>query len=248
LGAGLDSVSFWIATAEELPEIAKSAKLFEVDYEPVVMKKSAIISRHSELSKIFPPNADSTGVGYQSERYKLIAADLRELAELGEKLKRAGLNDSVPTLFLAECVLIYMSSKHSDAVLRWIAQDAVPCAFTGVVVYEQTNPDDAFGRVMVDNLKLRGCPLLGISAYPTLDSHRGRYLKVAGFSSVSIANMNKVCDEKIPAEEYKRISKLEIFDEFEEWRLMQSHYFIAVGSKFSQTQFHEFQQFIEMWD
>lgn len=30
------------------------------------------------------------------------------------------------------------------------------------VVYEQVNPEDAFGRQMLQNLELRGCPLLGV--------------------------------------------------------------------------------------
>ena len=83
---------------------------------------------------------------------------------------------------------------------------------------------------MVDNLRSRGCPLLGIFQYPSLKLQYDKYINIAGFDHLEIADMNQVYD-KIGEEEKRRVSKLEIFDEFEEWNLMQSHYFIAVASK-----------------
>lgn len=38
----------------------------------------------------------------------------------------------------------------------------------------QINPFDAFGKTMIKNLELRGCPLLSISDYPTLNDQRKR--------------------------------------------------------------------------
>ena len=35
--------------------------------------------------------------------------------------------------------------------------------------------------------------------------------------------------------ERHRIEKLEIFDEFEEWELLQTHYWICIGSNFFDT-------------
>ena len=227
LGAGLDPTAFYIATSRELPNIARNTHVFEVDYPEVVKKKAAIINHYEELKSVFPPLLPEGE--YRSDRYALLGADLRELDQLSERLSGACLRSNVPTLFLAECVLIYMDNKYSDAVLEWVAKKAVPNAFACIAVYEQTNPNDPFGRVMVENLKLRGCPLLGIAAYPTLQSHHRRYIDVAGFESVSIADMNDIYDNQIDKDEIKRIAKLELFDEFEEWRLMQAHYFIAVA-------------------
>jgi hypothetical protein len=36
--------------------------------------------------------------------------------------------------------------------------------------------------------------------------------------------------DKLPVEEQERVSKLEIFDEFEEWRLLMAHYCLLVAS------------------
>lgn len=56
----------------------------------------------------------------------------------------------VPTLFLSECVLIYMKEEHSAAVVRW-ASTFNSALF---VTYEQILPDDAFGRMMLKNLQV----------------------------------------------------------------------------------------------
>jgi len=36
--------------------------------------------------------------------------------------------------------------------------------------YEMFNPNDPFGKMMVKNFELKGCPLIGIFEYPTMDS------------------------------------------------------------------------------
>ena len=38
--------------------------------------------------------------------------------------------------------------------------------------------------------------------------------------------MNAVYDAVLSAEEKSRVHRLEIFDELEEWRMIQSHYFL----------------------
>ena len=230
LGAGLDSMAFWLATGTGVPEIVKESVLFEVDHAEVVTKKSALINKHKELSNVFADTNEPPMM--RADQYRLIAADLRDVQSLDSKLKEAGMQRDIPTLFLAECVLIYMQPEFSNKILSWIAKDAVSDAFTAIVVYEQTMPDDPFGRVMVENLKMRGCGLLGIHEFPTLESERSRFIEINGFDKVSIADMNQIFDSHIDKDEVRRVCKLEMFDEFEEWRLMQAHYFIAVASKF----------------
>ena len=58
---------------------------------------------------------------------------------------------SLPTLFLAECVLIYMTPEKSQAILKWIASKFKDAVF---INYEQLHMDDSFGKVMITNLKV----------------------------------------------------------------------------------------------
>ena len=50
-------------------------------------------------------------------------------------------------------------ARRSREVVRWLAE-RLRCA--AMVVYEQIQPHDAFGRQMLLNLESRGCALLGI--------------------------------------------------------------------------------------
>ena len=42
------------------------------------------------------------------------------------------------------------------------------------VNYEMINPDDQFGRMMVENLENRGCQLLGIHDCKTTEAQKAR--------------------------------------------------------------------------
>ncbi len=54
--------------------------------------------------------------------YHVVAADLRDLKQLEAKLAECSLDDSLPTAFLAECVLVYLPAENSSAIVRWIAE------------------------------------------------------------------------------------------------------------------------------
>ena len=47
----------------------------------------------------------------------------------------------------------------------------------------------------------------------------------------SAVNMTQVYNKHLDATEKARIERLEMFDEFEEWVLLQDHYCIAYGSR-----------------
>lgn len=81
--------------------------------------------------------------------YHLIGCDLRKLADLEAKLVAHKLDPKLPTLFLSECVLIYVNTSDSAALIKWTTTLFSESMF---VIYEQINPDDAFGKMMVTNL------------------------------------------------------------------------------------------------
>lgn len=53
-----------------------------------------------------------------------------------------------------------------------------------------------------------------------------------GTNHVECETMEKVYREKLETEERKRIERLEMFDEFEEWVLLQSHYCLCFSKRF----------------
>jgi [phosphatase 2A protein]-leucine-carboxy methyltransferase len=67
------------------------------------------------------------------------------------------LSPTLPTLLLFECVLAYMDPAASNALIQWFVDyfAAVPGGLLGGVVYEMFKLNDPFGRVMLNNLKVR---------------------------------------------------------------------------------------------
>ncbi|KAF8820908.1 leucine carboxyl methyltransferase [Cardiosporidium cionae] len=223
IGAGLDTMFFWISSQRS------DIRFYEIDFAEVIARKAAIILRNESLwSQISNKKDDLAVVSNQirGQNFRMVAADLRRIDEMDVELRNSGFDSTLPTLFVCECVLVYMAPTYSDKVIKW-ASSAVkaPSAF---IVYEQTNPTDPFGRTMVENLEARGCPLLGLHKYPTITSQIERY-KQLGWKNCIATDMNDMYDKFIDQTERQRIEKLEIFDELEEWRLIQAHYILIVA-------------------
>ena len=66
------------------------------------------------------------------------------------------LDPSLPTLLLFECVLVYMSPSSSSRLLEWFVQNhkRAQTGALGCIVYEMFGLNDAFGRVMINNLRV----------------------------------------------------------------------------------------------
>ena len=78
--------------------------------------------RYNYLLKIVILEADYTDTDMHSKDYHIIAADLGDTNLLLKKLNDIGIDQSLPTLFIAESVLVYMSDAYTNNLLRWITQ------------------------------------------------------------------------------------------------------------------------------
>lgn len=66
--------------------------------------------------------------------YHLVDADLSILSQVEKKLHESGIDKNLPTLFMAECVLVYIDNLKTKELLKWIA-DQFPVAM--FINYEQ---------------------------------------------------------------------------------------------------------------
>ena len=92
----------------------------------------------------------------------------------------------------------------------------------------QVRPDDAFGRQMTLNLVARGCPLLGLPATPSVDSHVSRFTG-AGWRRAEAEDLRTVYATRLDVADRARAEAVERLDELEEWNLLQEHYCLALG-------------------
>eukprot|EP00795_Rhopilema_esculentum_P009115 gene9115-16774_t len=193
LGAGFDTL-FWQLHADKM---FPTQGFFEVDLKPVVTRKCMAIKSRRQLHDAFPEG----GLVIENDEahsslYHLIAADITNVAQMEDKLLKAGLNLSIPTIFLAECVLIYLDPKDSNEILEWVARRFETAMF---INYQPVNLTDRFGQVMLENLQSRHCTLLGAKGHPTVHHQKEVFVKV-GWEGAKAKDMMEVY-RKLPKED-----------------------------------------------
>ena len=223
LGAGFDT-RFW-----QLAALGRAPRLYvELDQPKVVAAKASIVLRTPSLLAALPEGRaclSDEGASSAAGGYHLAATDLADLARLEAGLHSAGWDAAAPTLVLAECVLVYMPPAEARSLLGWFA---ARCRRLVLAAYEQVGPDDPFGRMMMSNLRARGCPLLGLPACPSVDAQRARALEM-GYRRAECMDMLRWFDAVLSSEERRRVCGLELLDEVEEWQMLQRHYCVLLA-------------------
>uniref|UniRef100_A0A1I7W271 Leucine carboxyl methyltransferase 1 n=2 Tax=Loa loa TaxID=7209 RepID=A0A1I7W271_LOALO len=229
LGAGFDTL-YW-----RLKEEGKQLHRYvEVDFSSVTTKKIRQMRRPGSpnlLSMFLEKPKELEHSDLHAGDYHLVGADLRQLNEFKEKLDSCDLNYKTPTLFIAECVLVYMGINQSDELLsacvRWFEN-----AF--FLNYEQVNINDTFGKIMVSNLHGRGIILPGLAACENLNAQKKRFID-SGWKNVVVKTMWEIYGKEIPDMQVKRIEKLELLDEKILLSQLLEHYCFVIASKNAHT-------------
>jgi len=257
LGAGYDTAFVRTADARAAAAAAGGGgggvRWWEIDLPEVVHSKAATIAASPVLCRLYlgcdnataaianaqktkstgASGGDGTGdadrvVAMQTETYVLASADLNEG---GASLEKAvvGIDGRQGTLVVSECVLVYLEPERGDAVIEWAARRFGQGGVV-FVTYEQIRPHDAFGAMMVRNIRERGCALRSVESYPEPADQVARYRRL-GFARAAVADMNAVTATLLRSSGGVAgwLQRLEPFDEFEEWTLIQGHYCVVVA-------------------
>ncbi|KAJ3187577.1 carboxy methyl transferase for protein phosphatase 2A [Irineochytrium annulatum] len=217
LGAGSDTRFFTWKARGRMP-----VKYFEVDFAEITSRKAMMIKKNKELTALLAAG----GTELHTPSYCILSGDLRSFTTtIAPKLLTQGFSPSIPTLYLSECVLVYLPPESTTSILSWCSTATASSLF---ITYEQINPHDAFGRTMIDNLRMRNITLPGLDSCPSLAAHVERF-KTSGFKGARAVSMKDAYDVHLSEEEKARVGKLEIFDEVEEWRMMGEHYCVSWG-------------------
>lgn len=229
LGCGFDPTYFHL---EIQSKAADQLTYFDVDFPDLCdIKRDTINKKDLLREKLYNPNfikSDGTGVKIASKKYFLIGCDLRKLEDLEGIFRDIdAFKFEYPTLIISECVLTYILVSQSNEIIQWCS-NSFPNSV--LAIYEQINPDSAFGRTMIQHFKNQNAPIFAIHQYKTLDMQKSR-LKSLGFDSVFAHNMYSFWSRCLDDTERKRIAEIEWFDEYEEWEVKCRHYFVACGMK-----------------
>ncbi|XP_074660085.1 tRNA wybutosine-synthesizing protein 4-like [Tubulanus polymorphus] len=227
LGAGFDSSYFRLKNQGLLKDVI----FYEIDFIENAQRKANLIRNCESLNGLIQeseiPVALQPYTGIYCDDYRLLGIDLTQLPLLTSCLTECGINLSIPTLLLSECVMTYMGHKRASSLIQW-ASDMFPDAV--FVTYEQIFPYDTFSNIMCNHFKKFGSPLRSITVYPNPQDQIQRYKKLGWNEAVSI-DMNQFYHCFVSDDDKRRTKSLEIFDEFEEWHLTNNHYSILFASR-----------------
>ena len=248
IGGGYDTIGFRVLAERNKQEVDSigyekskaEVKIFEVDFPEVIRHKTQTILSKPPLREVLLPtscttdeerNAPSssfkTSYGSKIGPLHSLSCDLRDADSVVSALLSASFDPSIPTLVISECVLVYISKHNVESLVKSISTITSNSLW---VTYDMINPTDSFGRVMVENLKAAGHGVPGIIDYPSLESQEQRFLENGWDTAVSETFL-QAFDTMISGELKKKIYKLEIFDELEEWSLLMAHYSLTVATK-----------------
>lgn len=217
------------------PDLCENTAFVDVDFPILMQNKCGIIDKTERLSGLLSQFARTTnedGVLGAGEPYVAIGCDLRDIdklkAVLQENLEIEDVDCAI--LFVAEVSIAYMEREASQAIIEWAAtyQDVRFC------LLEQHLPDGAdhpFARTMLSHFTKLRTPLHTIG---TMDEMKKRFSS-AGWPepAIEMHTLWELWSEPtfLAAEQRRSLDAVEPFDEWEEFALFASHYFLLVAER-----------------
>lgn len=258
--AGADLV---LPTCPSVGDFARVHRFVEVDHADLIKAKRDIVLAHAGMRDLAHLKSDQEQPATEKEAhehsnciYRLMTADLTKPEELVAALLdprqaqkscvlpnehdsgHSCIDNTMPTLIVAECVLVYMTANESTACLESLLNGvfgqsaksrATPVLFLS---YDAVGPDDRFGQVMVESLAELGIPLKGIAELKTPADHERR-ARAVGFNAVRAQTMKQLYDT-VHIEDKKRLDAIERIDDWDEWALMHNHYSLTFAGRLSE--------------
>ena len=169
-------------------------------------------------------------VNEESNPYHLIEYDLCDpLDDLFDYMTEYhSFQVEIPTLFLMECVQMYLPENSSRKLLSTITQT---CHNSYLALYDPILQNDTFGTTMANNLRQSGITDSSTSLWQT-KTLKSQIQKLAdcGFLYAVGCDMMDAYVSILKEEDRRRANRCEMLDEVEEWMLLMKHYCFLVAS------------------
>jgi tRNA wybutosine-synthesizing protein 4 len=204
----------------------------EFDFQEIINKKNKIIE-HSKILK-----------GIKSDNYHLLSCDITKNTKFKETIESTIPKNKIDdlTIVICECLLVYIERETTIDMLLTL-KNLFPNLI--IIEYDLVGANDAFGKEMIDNLKMRNIELKGFVEVPDIKSQIER-LKDCKMDQVEIVDLLYVYNKMVPRDERRRIDMLEMMDEFEEFNLLQTHACFGYGLSFKDDKYDKVKELIKL--
>ena len=227
LGSGFDTLYFNLMSQKH-----NNITFLEFDYQTIINKKKKIIENSKLLKDII------------SDNYHLLSCDITNNSQFKKSIESTISKEKLEdlTIVICECLLVYIDRENTIDMLLTLKN-----LFPNLIVleYDLIGAKDAFGREMIDNLKMRNIELKGYEEVPDIKSQIER-LKESKLEQVEIVDLLFVYNKMLPKNEIRRIDLLEMMDEFEEFNLLQQHACFGYGLAFKDNKFDKIKELVKL--
>ncbi|KAL2864668.1 tRNA methyltransferase PPM2 [Aspergillus lucknowensis] len=232
LGCGFDALPFILLRTDR--PLCSCTTFVDIDYEKLMVDKRAAIQKTeviTELLKNVEFGADESAVQIRSKEYIAVGCDLKKLEKLDNVLKTQVLPDECAILFVAEVSLTYMDVKSANAVLCWASKLRNDSQFCILEQLFPDGPNHPLASTVMKHYGKLGAPLFSVHEYPSLGEQEQRF-KDAGWEHAHARSLWDLWldNEFVDSSRRASLDTIELFDEWEEFALFESHYFLLHAS------------------
>uniref|UniRef100_K3X9P2 [phosphatase 2A protein]-leucine-carboxy methyltransferase n=1 Tax=Globisporangium ultimum (strain ATCC 200006 / CBS 805.95 / DAOM BR144) TaxID=431595 RepID=K3X9P2_GLOUD len=214
LGAGFDTLFFRL-----MQQSRRDISFAEVDCQGIVDAKKDILLNDATFAELFTPDGKNVtpdggaaavalqcSVDAQQSTYSLISCDLGDATRIKASLVAAGVDPSLPTLVIAECVVSYLDPTRGTELLQWLSEWFADAT---AVIYDPFALNDAFGETLQRYFAVKGCELRSLREFQDANDHYRRFLSLAKWETCRIMDMNAIYEGCTDVREKQRLSTLE---------------------------------------
>jgi O-methyltransferase involved in polyketide biosynthesis len=220
LGSGLDTLGFHLL--KTFP--GSSFKFFEVDQIDTIHRKTSVIRKTKKILQLIGDSEESSeSIPVNTKNYQLSSFDL-ESREIQSHFQKIGIDFYKPTLFIVECVLVYLTPATVESTINQIQS-----LFKNLQIadYEIFNFETPFAEVLKRNFRQQNIDILGERVF--LNKNTIDKLYKENHLEVELLSVREYYDSCISTKEKERVNKLEWLDEYEEFNLICGQYFFSLS-------------------
>lgn len=222
-------------------DLCEHTTFVDVDYPILMQNKCGIIANTQQLHGLlenFYRTKNEEGVLGAGNPYLAVGCDLRDLEYLKMTLQDAVEieDDQVAILFVAEVSIAYMEAETSQAVLEWAASYS-DVRFCLLEQHLPDGPDHPFARTMLAHFQKLKTPLHTIG---TMEQMKQRFVSAQWpESAVEMHSLWELWSEPtfLSPEQRRMLDSIEPFDEWEEFAMFASHYFLLLAERKADTDY-----------
>lgn len=232
LGCGYDPLPFQLLAGKKHGNIS----FLDFDYPDLLKRKVSMVKDSLEILSLLGDENEaekSLGVLFSTEKYKIVACDLKDQQLYARQLSLL-LDESKVAIFVAEVSLAYMKPEHANPIIELSSK--VPNSH--FLILEQILPCGEyhpFAKKMLYHFSHLRSPLQCVQTYPTKEHQLSRFKQYFPYAEIQdlFENWLYLVEDEVK----RKVSTIEDFDEWEEFIVFCQHYVVVHSSNMDQMMY-----------